>query len=133
PGKVFTMRVPNNALAQTTFTSLPGTFAKSVKGAMAQFQTSGTVMTNNYGLYYDLPGNIEVGTPPVILVSPTITSIKLTPDGVVISGTNNNGTTAGNYALLVSTNIALPASSWTPVSTQAYSDDGSLSITNPVG
>ncbi len=32
-GKVFAMRVPNNALAQTTFTALPGAFAKSVKGA----------------------------------------------------------------------------------------------------
>jgi hypothetical protein len=132
-GKVFTMRVPNNALAQTTFTGLPGTFAKSVKGVMAQFQTSGTVLTNAYGIYYDLQSNIEVGTPPVILISPKISTISLTADGIVISGTNNNGTTSGNYAILVSTNITLPLSSWTPLSTQAYNPDGTLSFTNPVG
>jgi|GEM_PF-1500927 len=132
-GQVFTMRVPNNNLAQTTFIQLPGTFAKSVKGAMSQFQTTGTVMTNNYALYFDLPGNVEVGTPPVILVSPIINSISITPDGVVISGTNNNGTTAGQYAVLSSTNLTLPISSWTAVSTQTFNQDGSLSVTNPIG
>ncbi len=94
---------------------------------MSQFQTAGTVLTNNYGVYYDLQSNIEVGTPPVILISPKISSIALTPDGVVISGTNNNGTTAGQYAVLVSTNLT----SWTAVSTQAYNIDGTLSFTNP--
>jgi hypothetical protein len=132
-GQVFTMRVPNNALSQTALTPLPGTFAKSVRGAMAQFQTSGTVLTNAYTIYYDLQSNIEVGTPPVIVVKPLINTIKLTPDGIVISGTNNNGATAGNYAILVSTNLTLPLTSWTPVSTQAYNPDGTLSFTNPVG
>lgn len=132
-GQKFTMRVPNNALAQTTFTPLPGAFAKSVRGVISQIQTSGTVLTNNYQMFYDLQSNIEVGTPPVILVSPKINTISITTDGVVISGTNNNGTTAGNYAVLVSTNIALPVSSWTAVSTQAFNTDGTFSYTNALG
>jgi hypothetical protein len=132
-GQKFFLRVPNNAVAQTALTPLPGSFAKSVRGVMAQFQTSGAVLTNLYAMFYDLNANIEVGTPPVILVSPIITSINITPDGVVLSGTNNNGTTSGSYAVLSSTNISLPVSSWTAVSTQAFKDDGSLSVTNPIG
>ncbi len=132
-GQKFFLRVPNNALAQTTFTSLPGAFATSVRGVMSQFQSSGTVLTNLYAMYYDLPGNIEVGTPPVIIIPPIISSISITADGVVLSGTNNNGTTAGNYAVLSTTNLTLPLSSWTAVSTQSYNADGTLSVTNPIG
>jgi len=132
-GQKFFLRVPNNPAAQTALTSLPGTFAKSVRGVMGQFQTSGSVLTNLYAMFYDLNANVEVGTPPVILVSPIINSISITPDGVVISGTNNNGTTAGQYAVLSSTNLTLPISSWTAVSTQTFNQDGSLSVTNPIG
>lgn len=132
-GQKFFLRVPNNPAGQTVLTSLPGTFATSVRGAVAQFQSSGTVLTNLYAIYYDLLSNIEPGTAPALLVSPKIGSISITPDGVVISGTNNNGTTAGNYAVLVSTNLALPISSWTAVSTQAFNADGTLSYTNALG
>jgi hypothetical protein len=98
---------------------------------MAQIQTTGTVFTNNYQIYYDLSSNIEVGTAPAPM--PRINSITLTADGIVVSGTNNNGTTGGNYAVLVSTNLALPVSQWTALSTQAYNQDGTLSFTNAVG
>jgi hypothetical protein len=132
-GQTFVLRVPNNPLADPVGFGLPGTFAKSVRGAMAQFQTTGTVLTNFYQVYFDLNANIEVGTPPVILVNPKINSIAITPDGIVISGTNNNGTGAGNYAVLASTNISLPLSSWTALSTQAFNPDGTLSVTNSLG
>ena len=132
-GQKFFLRVPNNALAATALTPLPGTFATSIVGAMSQFQASGTVLTNNYAIYYDLTANITVGTPPSPLVSPTISSIALTPDGIVLSGTNNNGTTAGHYAVLLSTNISLPLGSWTPIITQAFNPDGTFGYTNAVG
>jgi hypothetical protein len=132
-GQKFFLRVPNNVASQTALTTLPGTFATSVRGAMSQFQTGGGALTNLYAIYYDLTANIEVGTAPVILVSPKITSINITADGIVLSGTNNNGTSAGNYALLVTTNLALPIGNWTAVSTQAFKADGTLSITNPLG
>lgn len=132
-GQKFFLRLPNNPSAQTVLTSLPGAFATSVKGVMSQFQTSGTVLTNLYAMYYDLPSNIEVGNPPVILVQPKINSITITPDGIVISGTNNNGTATGNYAVLASTNISLPLSNWTAISTQAFNPDGTLSVTNTLG
>jgi hypothetical protein len=132
-GQKFFLRVPNNPAAQTVLTSLPGTFATSVKGVMSQFQTTGTVLTNLYAMYYDLQSNIEVGNPPVILIQPKINSIAITPDGIVISGTNNNGTASGNYAVLASTNVTLPLSSWTALSTQAFNPDGTLSVTNALG
>jgi hypothetical protein len=72
-------------------------------------------------------------TPPP---APTIGGISLGGPGgtnVIITGTNNNGTTAGSYVLLASTNIALPLSNWTVLSTQAFNADGTLSVTNPVG
>lgn len=132
-GQTFQLHVPNNPVSQTALTSLPGTFAKSVRGVMAQFQTSGTVLTNNYQMYYDLMANIEVGTPPA--PAPSITGIALDSTGsnIIISGTNNNGTTAGNYVVLVSTNIALPITNWTPLSTQTFDQTGAFNYTNAIG
>lgn len=132
-GQKFSLRVPNNPISQTALTPLPGNFAKSVRGVIAQFQTSGTVLTNNYQMYYDLQSNIEVGNPPPPV--PSITSIALDAAGsnIIVSGTNNNGTTSGQYVILTSTNIALPISSWTPLSTQAFDQTGSFNYTNAIG
>lgn len=132
-GQKFSLRVPNNPVSQTALTTLPGNFAKSVRGVIAQFQTSGAVLTNNYQMYYDLQSNIELGNPPPPV--PTISSIALDITGanIILSGTNNNGATGGQYAILSSTNIALPLSSWTAVSTQSFNGDGSFNYTNAVG
>ncbi|HEX4265738.1 MAG TPA: immunoglobulin domain-containing protein [Verrucomicrobiae bacterium] len=69
--------------------------------------------------------------------SPSISSISLGSVGgtnaVFLSGTNNNGNVAGSYVVLGSTNIALPLSNWTVISTQSFNLDGTFNFTNGVG
>jgi hypothetical protein len=68
-------------------------------------------------------------------LAPVIGGVSLGGPGntnIIITGTNNNGTTAGTYVVLTSTNVALPLSNWTAVSTQSFNADGSLNFTNPV-
>lgn len=70
-------------------------------------------------------------TPPP---APTISGITFGGPGgtnIIINGTNNNGTAAGSFVLLSSTNIALPVSSWTPVTTQSF-QNGTFSFTNGI-
>src|SRR5262249_5001042 len=58
-------------------------------------------------------------TPP----APTIKSIALGGPGntnIIITGTNNNGNNLGNgYVVLSATNLTLPLSSWSVISTQS--------------
>jgi hypothetical protein len=66
---------------------------------------------------------------------PTITSIVIGGPGntnIIITGTNNNGTAGGSYVVLSSTNVALPISSWSLLSTQSFNADGSLNFTNGI-
>jgi hypothetical protein len=71
-------------------------------------------------------------TPP----APTITGITLGGPGntnIIITGTNNNGNNlGGGYVVLSSTNLTLPLSSWTPLSTQSFNGNGSLNFTNGI-
>jgi hypothetical protein len=46
---------------------------------------------------------------------------------IIVTGTN--GAAGANYYLLETTNLALPASSWTVLSTNQFSADGSFSLT----
>jgi hypothetical protein len=133
-GQVFTLRVPNNALTQPFGGTLSGNFAKSIKGALAQFQGSGTVLTNNYSIYLDLLSNIEYGTPPAPQSPPpTISSTVNSGGNLVFSGTNNNTSGGQTYFVLTSTNVGLSLSNWTVLSTNTFNADGTFSVTNPVG
>ena len=86
----------------------------------------GTSFTGVTGLPSTVPA------PP----SPTIGNITIGGPGgtnVIITGTNNNGTTPGSYVVLTTTNIALPVSSWSILSTQSFNPDGTFGFTNGVG
>jgi len=68
--------------------------------------------------------------------SPTIGGITIGGPGgtnVILSGTNNSGTGGGSYVVLQSTNLLLPVSQWTVVSTQMFNADGTFSFTNGMG
>jgi len=68
------------------------------------------------------------------VIAPTIKSISLIGGtNVVISGTNNTGNNNSTYALLSSTNIAVPLSNWSVISSGNFGPDGNVSVTNTVG
>jgi hypothetical protein len=74
------MIVANNSALPTVGYTLPGAFATSVKSVMSQSQTSGTALTNNYNFILADFSQIEVGTPPVIVVLPVLNVQFSTPN-----------------------------------------------------
>ncbi len=69
-------------------------------------------------------GTIRVTAVPSVRPHPGFTSVSTSGGAVILSGTN----AIGAYVLYSSTNLALPIASWTPVLTNTYG--GNFSITN---
>ena len=63
-----------------------------------------------------------------VLAKPHIGSAKMSSGSFVLSGVG--GISGDPYRILTSTNVALPLTSWTTVSTSAFASDGSYSYTN---
>jgi hypothetical protein len=61
---------------------------------------------------------------------PVFTQPVLAGGNLVLLGTG--GSANSTYRLLTSTNVALPASSWTPVLTNTFDSDGSFSNAIPI-
>ena len=64
----------------------------------------------------------------VVVPKPAISNVKMSAGSMVLSGMD--GISGQQYRILTSTNVALPLSSWTAVSTSAFAADGSYSYTN---
>ena len=62
--------------------------------------------------------------------TPGINSVTFSGGNIIFSGTN--GSPNGTYTVISATNVALPRSSWTPVSTNSFSGTGTFSVTNSV-
>jgi PKD repeat protein len=63
----------------------------------------------------------------VVSSTPTISTVTKSGGNLVMGGTGNPAGT--QYRILTSTNLALPVSSWTPVTTNVFLLDGSYSYT----
>jgi alpha-tubulin suppressor-like RCC1 family protein len=63
----------------------------------------------------------------VIPTQPTITGIKVAGTNLILSGTD--GQSGRTYYTLMTTDIALPLSRWTPVATNALTADGDFTFT----
>jgi T5SS/PEP-CTERM-associated repeat protein len=73
-------------------------------------------------------GSIEVVT--AATRQPGFASVTMSGTNVVLSGTN--GTPGTPYAVLTSTNVALPLSNWLSIATNQFGTSGAFSFTNPV-
>jgi pectate lyase len=62
--------------------------------------------------------------------APVITQTLLVPQGLILRGTN--GPASSPYQVLASTNLALPATNWPAISTNAFDGGGHFDSTNPV-
>ncbi len=71
---------------------------------------------------------VPVFVPPF----PSLAGLRLTGNNLALNGVN--GVSGETYYLLMATNLALPASQWTPVATNVWNTNGnfSLTITNAV-
>ena len=70
------------------------------------------------------------GGPAAPTSVPVITQALLVPQGMVLRGTN--GTPAGVYQVLASTNVTLPLTNWPSVAAHAFDLSGNFDSTNPV-
>jgi autotransporter-associated beta strand protein len=61
---------------------------------------------------------------------PVFNSVAAMGSNLVMSGTN--GPANGNYYVLSSTNVALPASSWARIATNQFNASGNFNLTNPI-
>jgi autotransporter-associated beta strand protein len=104
-------------------------FGAPVVNGGAMSVTGGEVQwTNNLAV----DGSISVLslTPPPPPPSPSINAASSSGGNLIFSGTN--GTAGGTYYVLESTNLALPVSEWTVLSTNLFGPGGAFSVTNPI-
>jgi autotransporter-associated beta strand protein len=92
---------------------------------------SGVTLPSAAGLTWanNLTANGTIVATVVTPAQPHITSVFLTGNSVVISGTN--GTSGFQYEVLASTNAALPLGQWTSISTNTFTGSN-FSVTNSV-
>jgi uncharacterized repeat protein (TIGR03803 family) len=83
---------------------------------------NGTVLSGN-GTVFSLI--LPVGS--LVPAQPGITGVSLSGANLVLNGIN--GQSGGTYYALMSTNLALPLSQWTPVATNVLSAGGNFTIT----
>lgn len=69
------------------------------------------------------------GTPPATSI-PVFTSIRNSPAGLVMQGTN--GSAGGPFNLIASTNVALPVNLWNGISANSFDGSGNFMLTNPI-
>ncbi|MEP6663040.1 MAG: hypothetical protein ABJC04_05180 [Verrucomicrobiota bacterium] len=113
----------------TTRVSASGTVLSL--GAQPAANLSGNI--DAFGLFSDAPGSggnrrfdaytIEVPRLHITTVTPSDTD-------VVISGVD--GTEGGNYYVIVSSDLTVPLTSWTPIATNVFDLDGKFSFTSPI-
>jgi hypothetical protein len=115
------------SLGSTNLTTLhdplgiDGTFAQGISGKAI------------VGYYYDnadVPHGFVVGTPTVVIPVPLISAFTLAGGEYTLHGTN--GVPDGPYAILSSTNLALPLNNWTTVTTNTFDGNGVCTFSNPV-
>jgi pectate lyase len=70
------------------------------------------------------------GAPPPPASNPVVTSVLMSEDGFVISGTN--GTPNGDYDVLAATNLDLPVSQWPAIATDSFDTNGNFTFVNSV-
>jgi autotransporter-associated beta strand protein len=128
------MVVTNTGAARVVVTNLGTALAVgNTFKVFSQAVSNGAAMTvGGYGAAWNnnlaVDGTVSLAS--TTLPVPVITTITLNGTSLVISGTN--GYTGGGFYVLSQTNLTVPRSSWTRVSTNQFGTGGVFSVTNTV-
>jgi len=106
---------PTNGFANLNLPALPGTMMWSV----TNLYTSGVIA-------------VVTNVPSTPTLPASILGVTVTSDGIVFNGTNRNGGSSFHYAVLTSTNLSIPLTNWTVLSTNSFNADGSFRYTNAI-
>src|SRR5207247_4018409 len=98
--------------------------------ALRQSAGEGTIAVDNLkaGTSFTAVTGLPSAPPPPP-PAPSISGISIVGGSIVINGTNNNATGGQPYYVLTTTNILLPATNWTRLSTNLFNANGSFSYT----
>lgn len=90
----------------------------------------GNLAWDTSSLYTNGTIDIVAGTGPTQPAE--ILSVNLAGTNIVVNGTNDNGGAAFHYAVLYSTNLELPFTNWTVLTTNSFNANGTFSFTNGI-
>jgi hypothetical protein len=124
-----TLSLTNLAGALGTNDSFKLFFATTYAGAFAAIVPA----TPGPGLAWSTNTLATDGTLRIVATTvstPYISSVTVSGTNLLIQGTN--GTASGPYYVLAGTNLALPLSNWTRMSTNAFDLNGAFSFTNTI-
>ena len=107
-----------SGLTRTNFTDL-----NVVSSSSAYYTVSATGPLGGLTVSPVVPVNFPAPPPP-----PIVNGVRLASGSLVISGTN--GTAGAIYYVLTTTNLAVPLTNWTILSTNQFGPGGSLNFTN---
>lgn len=82
------------------------------------------------GLAWDASGLGVDGTLKVVALQPLISQVSVSGNTLTLQGTG--GAPGTSFRVLVSTNVALPATLWTPVETNWFNFDGTFSYSDTI-
>ena len=79
------------------------------------------------GFKFVLATNVA-GQVNLLVVKPTITTAARSSTNLIFTGTG--GMATSNYYVLTSTNLALPLTNWTRITTNIFNPEGGFAVTN---
>jgi hypothetical protein len=85
------------------------------------------------GSLVDNAGSVDLSINVGTAVPPAIHSITTGGGQIIINGSNKTGSGGGSYHLLTSTNLLLPLTNWTIVTSGSFDGSGNFSTTNSGG
>jgi autotransporter-associated beta strand protein len=102
----------------------PANFSGLGSFAFSVLANDGSAMTNTVTVCVS-----PLVNPPAPTIHPQFNQINSGASGLVMSGTG--GSALGNFYLLGTTNLVLPLSQWTVISTNQFDASGNFDFTNP--
>jgi autotransporter-associated beta strand protein len=123
----FVPAATNSFTILTNSSGLSGAFANVTSGRVPVANYSG----GSFAVVTSATSVVLTNFQTMVAVPPVISGIQISGGNLIITGTN--GTTGANYYVLTATNLALPMTNWSILSTQQFGPGGALNFTNPVG
>lgn len=99
-------------------------------GQSSAAQPYAEIVVDEYRLgesYADVTPFTVSNPPPVAAFQ--ITNAFLVPGGIVLAG--QGGSNSGSYLVLATTNLTVPLTNWTPITTNTFDGNGNFNSTNP--
>lgn len=127
-GDAITVTNDSSPLEAGTYTLISGSVVSN--GASTVTVTGNGLAAGATASLAFTPSAVNLVVTSTVVPTPGINSFKAVGGNFVFSGTN--GPANGSYVVLMTTNVALPFTSWTPIATNTFSGTGTFGVTNAI-